>query len=322
LPAASGFPLKLTNEDTCTTTANPPAPVAACTNKFDDLEQDGFVTINGGPNDTVRVPYLMYPRAASNVAVQRVGPAVTTGNTGVANTAVDVFNLVAGVDAQDQPALVPGSNVLPVDLRAVGVRYVPNAVTTPPAGATSDVLQFAVSTWSVMDTPRSATVTVEIDTNGDGAADFFVRNLNTTENRNAVFIAPAATGTNGNAFFRADTTLGSKRMIMSVFPAFMGITQNSRIGIRVRSSNGSISATNLALDTLPDSAAFQYIKLNQLVYVPDVRSYTLPSNGSRTFGTRALAGNLATSPGDKGLMMVLAENPIDSDIAIVVPGGR
>ena len=90
----------------------------------------------------------------------------------------------------------------------------------------------------------------------------------------------------------------------------------------MRSSNGSISATNPALDTLPDSAAFQYIKLNQLVYVPDVRSYTLPSNGSRTFGTRALAGNLATSPGDKGLMMVLADNPIDNDIAIVVPGGR
>lgn len=322
LPNASGFPLKLTNEDTCTTTANPPAPVAVCTNKFDDLEQDGFVTINGGPNDTVRVPYLMYPRAASSVAVQRVGAAVNTGNTGVASTGVDVFNLVAGVDPQDQPALVPGSNVLPVDLRAVGVRYVPNAVTTPPAGATSDVLQFAVSTWSVMDTPRSATVTIEIDTNNDGAADFFVRNLNTTENRNAVFIAPAATGTNGNAFFRADTTLGSKRMIMSVYPAFMGITQSSRIGVRVRSSNGAISGTNPALDTLPDSAAFQYIKLNELVYVPDVRSYTLPSNGTRTFGTRVLAGNVGTSPGDKGLMVVLAENPIDSDIAIVVPGGR
>ena len=322
LPTSGGFPLKLTNEDTCTTTTTPPGPVAVCTNKFDDLEQDGFVTINGGPSDTVRVPYLMYPRAASNVAVQRVGAAVSTGNTGVANTAVDVFNLVAGVDAQDQPPLVPGSNVLPVDLRAVGVRYVPNAVTTPPAGATSDVLQFAISTWSVMDTPRSATVTVEIDTNGDGAADFFVRNLNTTENRNAVFIAPVATGTNGNAFFRADTTLGSKRMIMSVFPAFMGITQSSRIGIRVRSSNGAISATNPALDTLPDSAAFQYIKLNELVYVPDVRSYTLPRSGARSFGTRVLAGNLGTSPGDKGLMVVLAENPIDSDIAIVIPGGR
>jgi len=322
LPTSGGFPLKLTNEDTCTTNANPPAPVAACTNKFDDLEQDGFVTINGGPNDTVRVPYLMYPRQASSVAVQRVGAAVNTSNTGAANTAVEVFNLVAGTDAQDQPALVPGTNVLPVDLRAVGVRYLPNAVPAPPPGATPDVLQFAISLWNTVDTPRSATVSVEIDTNGDGATDFIVRNLNTTENRNAVFIAPAATGTNANAFFRADMTLSSRRMLLSVFPAFMGITQTSRIGIRVRSSNGSISATNPALDTLPDSAAFQYIKLNELVYVPDVRSYALASNASRNFGTRVLAGNIAASPGDKGLMVVLAENPIDADIAIVVPGGR
>ncbi len=315
LPTAGGFPLKLTNEDTCTTTAAPPAPVLACTNKFDDLEQDGFVTINGGANDTVRVPYLMYPRQASSVAVQRSGSAVTTNNTGAANTAVEVFNLVGGIDAQDQPAQAAGTNVLQVDLRAVGVRYLPNAVAVPPAGATPDVLQFAISTWSVMDTPRNVTVSVEIDTDGNGTADFIVRNLNTTENRSAVFIAPAATGVNGNAFFRADTTLGSKRMLMSVFPAFMGITQTSRIGIRVASSSG---------DLLPDSNAFQYFKLDRLVNVPDVRSYALASSANRSFGARALAGNAvaAVSPGDKGLMVVLAENPVDSDIAIVVPGGR
>ena len=315
LPTAGGFPLKLTNEDTCTTTANPPAPVAACTNKFDDLEQDGFVTINGGPNDTVRVPYLMLPRQASSVTVQRVGAAVNTSNTGVANTAVEVFNLVGGIDALDQPPLLPGSNVLPVDLRAVGVRYLPNAVPAPPAGATSDVLQFAVSTWSVMDTPRNVTFNIDIDTDGDGVTDFTVRNLNTTENRSAVFIAPASTGVNGNAFFRADTTLSSKRMLMTVYPAFMGITQSSRIGLRVSSSSG---------DNLPDSGTFQYIKLDRLVYVPDVRSYVLAGNGARSFGARTLAGNAAASvsPGDKGLMVVLAENPIDTDIAVVVPGGR
>jgi len=324
LPTAGGFPLKLTNVDTCTTVPVPPAgplPVAACTNKFNDLEQDGFVTINGGPTDTVRVPYLMYPRQASNVAVQRTGAAVNTTNTGVANTAVEVFNLIAGVDAQDQPALVPGTFVLPVDLRAVGVRYLPNAVATPPAGATPDVLQFAVSLWNTVDTLRTATVNIEIDTDGNGTTDFTVRNLNTTENRNSAFITPASTGVNGNAFFFVDSTLSSRRMTLTVFPAFMGITQNSRIGIRVLSSNGS-SATNPVLDSLPNGGAFQYIKLNELVYVPDVRSYALTSNASRNFGTRVLAGNLATSPGDKGLMVVLAENPIDADIAIVVPGGR
>ena len=313
LPTAGGFPLKLINQDTCTTTAAPPAPVAACTNKFDDLEQDGFVTINGGPNDTVRVPYLMYPRQASSVAVQRVGAAVSTVNTGVANTAVDVFNLVFGTDVQDQPALVPGANVLPVDLRAVGVRYVVNAVTTPPAGATRDALQFAVSLWNTVDTLRNASVNIEIDTDGNGTTDFTVRNLNTTANTNTAFIAPASTGVNGNAFFAVDSPLNSRRMTLTVFPAFMNINQNSRIGIRVASSSG---------DLLPNSNAFQYIKLNELVNVPDARSYTLPGNGSRTFGTRVLPGNAAVSPGDKGLMLVLAENPTASDVAIVNLIGR
>ncbi len=313
LPTAGGFPLKLINQDTCTTTANPPAPVAACTNKFDDLEQDGFVTINGGPNDTVRVPYLMYPRQASNVAVQRVGAAVSTVNTGVANTAVDVYNLVFGTDAQDQPALVPGSNVLPVDLRAVGVRYVVNAVTTPPAGATRDALQFAVSLWNTVDTLRNAQVNIEIDTDGNGTTDFTVRNLNTTANTNTAFIAPASTGVNGNAFFAVDSPLNSRRMTLTVYPAFMNINQNSRIGIRVASGSG---------DLLPNSNTFQYIKLNELVNVPDARSYALPSNGSRTFGTRVLPGNAAASPGDKGLMLVLGENPTASDVAFVNLIGR
>jgi len=321
LPSAGGFPLKLTNLDTCTTAASPPAPVPACTNKFDDLEQDGFVTINGGPNDTVRVPYLMYPRQASNVSVQRTRAAVNTVNTGVANTAVEVFNLVAGIDAQDQPALVPGTFVLPVDLRAVGVRYLPNVVASPPVGGSPDLLQFAVSLWNTVETLRTATVNIEIDTNGDGATDFTVRNLNTTENRNSAFITPASTGLNGNAFFFVDSPLSSRRMTLTVFPVSMGITQNSRIGIRATSSNGS-SAANPVLDTLPNNGAFQYITLNQLVNVPDVRSYNLPSNGVRTFGTRVLTGNTTASPGDKGLMVVLGENPIETDVAIVNLLGR
>ena len=317
LPTAGGFPLRLMNLDTCTTAVNPPAPVAVCTNKFDDLEQDGFVTISAGANDTVRVPYLMYPRQASSVAVQRVGAAVNTINTGVANTSVDVFNLVGGTDAQDQPDLVPGANVLPVDLRAVGVRYVPNAVPTPPAGATSDVLQFAVSLWNTVATLRSATVNIEIDTDGNGTTDFTVRNLNTTENRNSAFIANSA-GVNGNAFFFVDSPLSSKRMTLTVYPAFMNINQSSRIGIRVSSSNG----TGPALDLLPNNGAFQYITLNKLVNVHDVRSYALLQNGTRAFGTLVLPGNAAASPGDKGLMVVMAENPTDSDVAIVNLVGR
>jgi hypothetical protein len=314
----SGLPRKLTNEDTCTTTANPPAPVAACTNKFTELEQDGFVTLNAGPTDTVRVPYLILPRQASNAATTRSGNTVNIANSGAAGTTAEVFNLIGGEDPQDQPALVPGSNVLPVDLRAVGVRFVANGFTgTLPAGITSgDLLQFGVSFWNGLDTLRSATVNVEIDTNNDGVTDFTVRNLNTTENRNAVFIATGLTGTNGNAFFRPDFTLGSNRMVMTVFASPMAITASSRIGVRVTSSNGS-NATSPVLDTL-GAAGFRYIKLDQLVNNPSGISFLVGSGANANFSLTSTPGNAAVSGGDAGLLVIATENA-NSNAATVLP---
>jgi subtilisin family serine protease len=321
--SATGLPRKLTNEDTCTTTTATPAPVAACTNKFTELEQDGFVTINGGPADTVRVPYLMLPRVASSVVpVLGLGDGkiiVQTDNTGAARTTVEAFTLVGGEDPQDQPALVPGTNVLPVDLRAVGVRFVPGGFTgTLPAGITSgDLLQVGVSFWNVLDTLRSATVNVEVDTNNDGVTDFTVRNLNTSENRNAVFIATGLGGANGNAFFRPDFTLGSNRMIMTAFTSPMNVTATSRIGLRVTSSNGS-NATAPLLDTL-GTGAFQYVKLDQLVNVPSTISYVV--NGAETgsfFSVTSNPANAATaSPGDKGLLVISTENANAISAAVI-----
>jgi len=314
-PAA--MPARLVNEDTCTTTTNPPGPNLTCTSRFDLVEQDGFVTISAGPNDTVRVPYLMYPRGASNVQTVRIGASLALNNSGAVNTAVEVFNLVGGIDAQgDTPAYDPNGGPLPVDLRAVGVRYLPNAVTTPPAGATPDVLQFAISTWTLLDAPRNAVFNVEIDTTGDGNANFLVRNLNTTENRGAVFIAPVTNGVpgaNGSAFFRTDQPLASKRAVLSVFPAFMGINANSRIGIRVSSSN---FAGGPVLDTL-GSGQFQYVKLNELAVTPSARSLSVAAGTRGRVGFSTNAANVAASPADKGLLVIAAENTVDTDAQVV-----
>ncbi len=323
LPTAGGLPLRLTNLDGCTTTTNPPAPVAACTNKFDDLEQDGFVTIDGGVNDTVRVPYLAYPRQASSVAVSRIGSTVRAVNTGVANTFVDVFNLVGAPDAQDVPTLVAGSETLPTDLRAVGVRYTPNAVPAPlPAGVTSgDVLEFAVSLWGPVDNWRLAVMTIELDTNNDGTTDFTVRNLNTTSNRSSAFISPGFAGTPANGFFFASAPLNSARIVLPVFPSVMGINANSRIGIRVSTTNGTSFTGSLAtapvFDRLPDSGGFNYVKLNQLAATPSVRSFSLAAGATVNFAVTANAANARASQGDKGLMLLLNENPTNTDAAVL-----
>jgi hypothetical protein len=314
-PAA--MPPRLTNEDTCTTTAATPGPVAACTNRFDLVEQDGFVTISSGPEDTVRVPYLLFPRGASDLQTVRIGASLALNNSGAVGTAVDVFNLVGGIDAQgDTPDYNPNGGPLPVDLRAVGVRYLPNAVGNPPAGATSDVLQFAISTWTLLDAPRNAVFNVEIDTTGDGNANFVVRNLNTTANRGSAFILPVTNGVPGapaNAFFATDQPLSSKRAVLTVYPAFMQINAESRIGIRVSSSN---SNGGPVLDTM-GNGQFQYVKLNQLAVSPSTRSLTVPAGTRGRVGFSTNAANVAASPGDKGLLVIAAQNPDDTDAQVV-----
>ena len=325
LPTSGGFPVKLLQTDTCTTTANPPARDATCTGKFDDVERDGLVTIDGGANDRVTVPYLMYPRAASRASVSRVGTALLASNIGVGNTMVDVFNLIGAQDPQDQPTSPDRVNeVLPIDLRAVGVRYTPNAVAPPlPTGVTSgDVLEFAVSTWRPADTWRITTFNIEVDTNNDGVADFVVRNLNTTANRQAVFIAPVTPanpngGTNGGGFFNAGAALSSSKMVLPVFASLLGVNANSTIGIRVKSSNGTTAGGFPVSDTLPDVNTFLYFRPSAMVNNPSLRSFALNSGASGRIGFTTNAANLATSPGDKGLLLFYGDNVLASESTVM-----
>lgn len=321
LSTTGGFPVKLLQTDTCTTTANPPARDATCTGKFDNVELDGLVTINGGTAaDQVTVPYLMYPRAASRVTASRVGAAVVLSNSGVANTVVDVFNLIGAQDPQDQAGPDSVNENLPIDIRAVGVRYSVGAVPAPlPTGVTSgDVLEFAISLWRPMDTWRLATFNIEVDINNDGVADFMVRNLNTTANRQAVFIAPVTAalpngGTNGGSFFSAAASLSSTKMVLPVFASLLSVNPNSRIGIRVKSSNGSTASGWPVFDTVPDSNTFQYFRPSALVNSPTARSFQLNAGASGRFNFDSNAGNLVASPGDKGLLLFYGDNLVTAE---------
>lgn len=311
LPTAGGLPLRLTHDDTCTTNTNPPGVNATCTGKFDTLELDGFVTIDGGADsDRISLPFMMVARQASDVSVQRLGTALFTRNAGAATTNVDVFNLLGGQDAQDQPATVAGSEQLSVDLRAVGVRYLPNAAATASPQGSRDLLQFAVGTWQPLDTLRSAVFNVEMDVNNDGVADFTVANLNTSTNQSAVFVTPTG-GNPGNAFFFTQFPLNSARAVMTVYPSVMGVNANSRIGVRVRSSN---FFGGPALDALPDAGGFLYFRPSAMVNVPSSFGYQQAPGTTLRVNYTSNSANLATSPGDKGLLFVMGENPVAREL--------
>jgi len=313
------LPRKLAINDMCAVSAsNPSTPNPTCTNKFNDIEQDGLVVIDGGADtDRVTVPYLMYPRQASVVTVSRLGTNYILRNTGAANSAVDVFNLLGTEQAATLPPVVPGGESLPIDIRAVGVRFTPSAIATPPAGVTSgDVLEFAVSLRTPVVTARLATINVEIDTNNDGTPDFTVSNLNTTTNVSSAFIRTGTTGTPGNGFFQVATALNSSQMQLSVFPSIMGINASSRIGIRVKSSNGNLDFFPV-LVTYPSSGAFQYVTLNRMVNRVPANAFIVPTGANSRLSFSTNSSNSAASPADKGLLMIFRDNTIATESAIL-----
>ena len=304
---AFGLPDRLQQTDACTLPTNPPSVDQVCTSRFDNLEVDGFVAIDGGSStDRVTMPFLIYPRQASNVAIRRIGRSVVATNTGAANTFIDVFNLIGARDAQDQPALVPGSDVLPVDIRAVGMRYLPGAFG-------EDGMQFAISTWQPMDTLRFNTFNIDLDTNGDGVTDFTVQNLNTTLNTTADFITPAG-GSPGNAFFFTTQAINSSNAILTILPNRIGITAGTRLGIRVRSSNGFNEPT---LDQAPDGGGFLYVQPDKMVVKSSALDLQMQSGGSGRLNYTVTSPNSTLSPGDKGLLLLHTDNPTGNESTVV-----
>lgn len=79
------------------------------------------------------------------------------------------------------------------------------------------------------------------------------------------------------------------------------------------SSNGSSAAGWPVLDRSPDSGGFVYFTPNKLVTTPAVRSFVLNAGATGRFNFGSNAANLAHSPGDKGLLMLHAENPVGTE---------
>ncbi len=181
------------------------------TDQFGFREVSGNVTIStSGGNGTLRVPYLLVPRAQAKVAASQkvvtISPAPTTAEkpdtasssspspstnpnpgTGPSTSpspttppavrrALDVtltnrkgaltttadFYTWGQSDKRDLPAEAPGG----VDLRASGVKSLPNGK--------DQLLVFAVNSWTRWSNAAATEFDVEVDTNGDGDADYIV----------------------------------------------------------------------------------------------------------------------------------------------------
>lgn len=139
-------------------------------------EFDGFLRISDA-TDTIRVPWYVLPHKASGLQASTASlqlPSVLgVSNSGVAAGSVTIFSLL-GTSGRFPASFLPrpGDNFAVVDLRAAGVRHIPNG-----AGAGLDVLQFGLNTWGERSHPNyPAEFDIFIDGNNDGTDDYHVFN--------------------------------------------------------------------------------------------------------------------------------------------------
>jgi subtilisin family serine protease len=183
-------------------------------------EYDGYVTFTAG-SEKLSVPWHVLPRKAAEVdttvASSRQGEVLKLRNRGVADGDYDVFSLT-GVSRKVPRSQLPGpgDNFAVVDLRSVGVRFLPDALT----GIGADVIEFAISTNGRRPHPAyPGGFEIDVDVNGDGIADYFVFNIESggfDATGQTLVAVQAANETAGTAFFYADADLNSGNMIFTV----------------------------------------------------------------------------------------------------------
>jgi hypothetical protein len=129
-----------------------------------------------------------------------------------------VFSLT-GVSKKIPRSQLPeaGDNAAVIDMRSVGVRFLPDALT----GIGIDVLEFAINTTGRRAHPNyPAEFDIEVDTDGDGVPDYVVFNAENggfgASGQNLVFVADLNAGGAAQAFFFTDADLNSGNVIFTV----------------------------------------------------------------------------------------------------------
>ena len=217
------------------------------------------------------MPWHVLPRRAAATTAKWINKrgsslSVYLENTGHEDGLYELFSLMATSPKLPKADLPnPGDNFAVVDLRAVGTRY----LTADVCGVAGGCLEFAISTHGRRAHPAyPGTLEVDIDTNGDGVADFYVFNaeqggFNVT-GATLINVQNATTGAT-SAFFYADADLNSGNMIMTVPMAALGLSAGTTIGFDVLAADnyfsGLVSDAITGMRFTPGSARFDAVGL-------------------------------------------------------------
>jgi hypothetical protein len=274
--------------------------------RLQDVEFDGYISINAGANDNVHVAWQVLPHRSAEARVDRNRVPVNNAGNGsldirnqsrVLDARVDVFSLT-GTSGRIQKKFLPqpGDNFALVDLKSVGVRL---------SGAN---IQFGIDTFGARAHPNyPAEFDIYIDTNQDGNTDKIVFNLEnggfgvSGQNVVAVFNctnASCTTGTTSGPFFFTDADLDSGNAILTAPLSALGLTPSTKFDFSVYAFD------NYFTGVLTDAVEGMTYTLGTPKFAPSAGSGVVPMGASSSLGITSPAGGAAASPSQLGLLLM------------------
>jgi len=307
------------------------------------FEYDGYVKIDGGDQNVVRLPWQVLPKKAaatyvqsySSTRVRLSNPAkYKAGNTDVlalVDLSPNNCEIVDGdgncVEDDYVPGMLPGVNASPIDIKESGLRsyVVPGlnaayGLPAAPSGAINDeLIDFGLT---VFDAPFRAShnFPVEFDTyidsNADGTDDYVVFNydvaLTGADGRNAVFVADInpADGTRPlRPYFFSYTDFNSQNWILPVPAAAIGVRSDRPFKFATFAFDAYFGGP--AWDCSPfDCESYHQIQSGLLKYRPAATSLQVRKNGSYSLRYSKPGGGAAASPSQIGLLFMYRDAPV------------
>jgi len=254
-------------------------------NALTEVEYDGYIHFVGvganAQNAMIHVPWHVLPRGAGRVETGFT-PQTSSGwvrNTGMSEVYIDTYSLLgSSPEMAGDPPL--GGNMAPADLRWVGVQTYP-----VPAGFCSDQPSFlmglAANTWDRYSHANHVLIQFELDTTGDGEADYLVYNFDASltgqlsDGRSLAWVEDLNAGT-ADAFFYTQHETNSGNFVL----LFCG----EQIGMNAEDFfTSSIGVNAYAVDWYYSGAADGITGMN--VVPLGERYFTLFANGDAGFTT-------------------------------------
>lgn len=306
------------------------APASAVGSSLVAGDQSGFREVSGNvlltsAAGTLRVPYLLVPRAQANVKAELRGPSAGSGLTAItanagpvsygvrlsnrsgALAAVADFYTWGLTDGKDVSRASGGGGY---DLRAAGVQAWDSEQ--------GKVIAFAVNNHDRWSTASTQEFDVSVDVDRDGATDFIVFSFDSGAMRTGqfngvteVFILDLGTGGLQAAGYLAVAPTDSSTILLQVDAASLGLVADSGpFGYTV---NSYTVEDGTAGDGFPGWAAYDpWAKA-----ISDGDYLTVARNGRETVAVTVDPARLAAqSP--KGVMVVVFDNAAGRDEALLL----